>query len=1033
MRDFTSRFGLLTIVTLIVLFCNHDLIAQARIVTGSILDSGDGSALPGATVLVQGTSNGTITDIDGRFSIEASPEDILVISFIGYTSTTVAVGNKTDIKVELEISIEALDEIVVVGYGTQQKKVSTGSISKVTAKNLEGYKVTSVQNALDGQVSGILVNQSSGQPGASSTILIRGISTNKDNTPLYVIDGLAISADDGRVGYNGNPLSNINPDDIESIDVLKDAASCAIYGARAANGVIIITTKKGSKGSGSISYDGFMSVSNPWKMPEMLNAEEYVELTREKYANGGQTQGLDDINFPQVGDQTVDTDWMDVILDQASTINHRVTAQFDGSYLSLEYWDQSGIVGGEKSNYKRYAVRFNSSKDINQYVAVSQNLYINRTESQSIGTNNAFGTVIADAFAYDPITPIYNDTAQYGFAQSEWVQKEYINPLSRLFIANNDGHADQIIGNVHLKVSPVKGVSLHSDFGMDYSWSNYRTFTPDYNFTPAYQSADNIITQGYHHSQSIQFENYANYQGQFGKHNLNFILGTTNIRRAYITTGVDGRNIRDEVKFLDEFQYIDAVSDTSLVANGRANVPYILISYYSRLIYDYNGKYLFSATLRRDGSSRFGDNNRFGIFPSFSLGWVISDEGFFSPGVVSFLKLRTSWGVNGSDRIDDLGYASRVGGGYRYPLGIDQAINDGLTFVTPPNPNLKWEESVQFDLGVETKFLDDRLSLEVDYYVKTTADLLGTEKVSGFIGPRQEPVSNLGEFQNKGIEAAVSYRNSFGKVDFTATLNYTHFENKVIDVPGSTEFINGWGWPVRSVNITRMTEGLPVGHFYGLKTLGIFQSEEEVFSHISSEGAVLQPNAEPGDLIFKDVNGDGIINNDDMTNIGSPWPDHIIGLNLSGAYQGFDVSVLISTQLGQEVYRTYERSDVPRSNYQSFWKDRWTETNPSKDMPRLVSNDPNGNQRPSDFYVEDGSFLRIRNLQVGYSLPQSILGKVKLSGFRIYFTANNLMTLTGYRGFDPEIGTNGWILDTGIDKGYYPSNKTFGGGIKITM
>lgn len=1022
MTIFKSRIGLASLTLLIVLFNSLGALAQSRTITGTVVDSEDGSSLPGATIMIEGSTVGTVTDIDGRFSLEASSENVLVISFIGYASTTTKVGTQSDFQIKLDVSIEALDEIVVVGYGTQQKKVSTGSISKITAQNLDGYKVASVSGALDGQVSGVIVSQSSGQPGAGKSILIRGISTNGDNSPLYVIDGMSVTG-----------IDNINPDDIESIDVLKDAASCAIYGSRAANGVVIITTKKGSKGNSKISYEAFTSVSNPWKLPEMLDSEEYIELTREKFANANQTASIDALGFPNAGGAANNTDWMDVIFDQATVTNHRLTAQFEGAYLSMEYWDQNGVVGGDKSNYKRYAIRFNSAKDINDYVSISQNMYINRTENQNIGTNNAFGTVIADAFAYDPLTAVYDETAQYGFAQSQWVQKEYVNPLSRLFLSGNDGHADQIVGNVHLKVEPIEGISFHSDLGMDYTWSNFRSFTPDYAYTPAFFNVNNGVSMGYNFGQSLQFENFLSFDKRFGDHNVNVIAGTTYLARENTYAGGSTLNIPDAVKFNDQFQYIDAGQDTSDLAYGGAGVDYRMISYFGRLQYDFAGKYLFSATIRRDGSSKFGLNNRFGVFPSFSAGWVISDEGFFTSSVVSFVKLRGSWGVNGSDRIGDLAYASRIVSAFTYPLGQDQVLVRGSSFNTLPNPNLKWEESVQFDLGLELKFLDDKLSAEVDYYVKTTKDLLGSERVPGLTGVLDLPLSNLGEIQNKGIEASVSYRHSIGKLNFRTSVNYTHFKNTVVAVPGTTEFITGWNWPVRNVAITRMTENQPVGHFVGLKTDGIFQNQAEVFAHISSQGETLQPNAKPGDLRFVDVNDDGVINNDDLTNIGSPWPKHIVGLNFSADYMGVDFSMVLSTQMGQDLYRTYERSDIPYTNYQSFWSDRWTEANPSNDLPRLVANDPNGNQRPSDFYVEDGSFLRLRNLQVGYSIPVNILEKVKLSAVRIYFSANNLFTVTNYRGFDPEIGTSGWILDTGIDKGYYPSNKTFGGGIKITM
>ncbi|MCO6475361.1 MAG: TonB-dependent receptor [Phaeodactylibacter sp.] len=999
------------------------LYAQERTVSGTVTSSEDGLPVIGANILVKGTATGTITDIDGNYELKVpGPETVLVFSYTGMKTEEVTVDGQTVINMVMAPAAELLEEVVVVGYGVQKKSVATGAISKLSDKNLEGFKVQDVQSALEGQVTGLIVNESSGQPGAGKSILIRGISTNGDNTPLFIVDGLQV-----------NSIDNINPGDIESVDVLKDAASSAIYGARAANGVVIITTKKGSEDGGSITYEGFTSASNPWKLPEMLGASDYIDLTREKFENGNQSSSLETLGFPARGAQAENTDWMDVIFNEATLQSHRLNVTAKNLFVSLEYWDQNGVVGGEKSNYKRYAARLNSSRDLNWLLSVGQNLYVNRVDNQNIGVNDAFGTVIADAFAYDPLTPVYNENAQYGFAQSNWVQKEYINPLSRLFLANNNGHADQVLGNVYLDVKPFEGLKFRSDFGIDYSWYKYRSFTPDYAFHAAAINADNDIAQGYGFSQALQFENYLNYNRDFGPHSVDVVVGTSYRESTFETAGGDSHAIPNAVMFDENWQFIDAGEDSTDLAFGSASVDYALISYYGRLIYDFEDKYLFTATLRRDGSSNFGANNRWGVFPSFSAGWVLSNESFFNFRAIDFLKLRASWGKNGNDRIAPLSYASTIENVFTYAFGQPQSLLTGAALATPPNPNIKWEESVQLDIGLELRLLEGRFTAEVDYYRKNTKDLLMDQVIPGYVGATNNPISNLGEIQNQGIEAGLGYRFSLGALDVTTNLNYTTFTNEVINVAGEAGFLQGYGWPVRNTPITRMTEGFPVGHFVGYVTDGIFQSEAEVFSHLSPSGDLLQPKAEPGDLRFLDINRDGVINSDDITNIGSPWPDHILGFSLSANYKGFDFSALFSAQLGHDIYRTYERSDITFTNYQTFWLDRWTPENPGNTYPRLVSNDPNNNQRPSDFYVEDASFFRLRNLQVGYNIPARLLEKASLSGLRIYFSANNLFTITDYTGFDPDIGTNGWILDTGIDKGYYPSNKVIGGGIKITM
>jgi len=581
---------------------NITLFGQSRTVSGTINSSEDNFPLVGVSVLVKGSDAGTITDIDGKYSLSIPAGfDTLSYSYIGFVPQEIAIGNQTQIDFFMSPDSEVLDEVVVIGYGVQKKRVATGAIAKLDKEALEGYQVQNVQSALEGQVSGLIVSESSGQPGAGKAILIRGVSTNGDNTPLFIVDGLQVSG-----------IDNINPNDIESVDVLKDAASCAIYGARAANGVVIITTKKGSDTGGELIFESFTSTSQPWKLPTMLGANDYIALTREKFTNGNQIGSLNSLGFPQVGETTTNTDWMGAIFNPANTQSHKLSASAKNIFLSMEYWDQNGVVGAEKSNYKRYAIRMNGKKEINDYIEVGENLYLNRVDNQNIGVNNAFGTVIADAFSYDPVTELYDETAQYGFAQSRWVQKEYINPLSRLFITGGNGHGDQILGNVYLDFKPTENIKFHSDFGGDYTWFKFRSFTPDYAFHPSAVNANNDIVQGFGFFQSYQIENYLNYTKEFNKHDVDFLLGTSYRSSKNEQAGGSSNFIPQEVQFNPNFQIIDAGQDTIDLAYGSVGVDYKLISYYSRVLYNYDSKYLFSATLRRDGSSNFGSANRFG-------------------------------------------------------------------------------------------------------------------------------------------------------------------------------------------------------------------------------------------------------------------------------------------------------------------------------------------------------------------------------------------------------------------------------------
>jgi len=1001
--------------------------AQNSTVQGKILDAESGEALIGANVSVKGTSIVSTTDVNGSFKIMNQTLPLtLLVTYIGYINKEVEVSSDAALSISLSIDAEQIDEAFVVGYGRQKKKVATGAISRLDAKNIEGIPVPDVASALEGQLSGLLISESSGQPGAGKSILIRGISTNGDNSPLFVVDGLQV----------GN-IDNINPSDIESIDVLKDAASGAIYGARAANGVVIITTKKGSADrDGEISYSMSYLNSRPWKLPELLGSEDYVMLTREKFANGNQTASLDLLGFPNVGDPlTVNTNWMDEIFNPAQLINHSITGTVKNAFLSFDYWDQDGVIGGEKSNYKRYAFRLNSTKEIKDYVTVGQSLYLNRTDNNNIGTNSSFGGIQADAFAYDPLTPVLDPNSQFGFSQSQWVQKEFINPLSRLFLINGDGKSDQILGNAYLQIEPIEGLKLKSDIGIDINWWDFRSFTPSYNLHPTAINLTNDVSQGSGNFQGIQWENTANYTTTIkDKHNFDFLAGLAYRANQFRQVGGSTSNIPEDTQFNPNFQYLDAGQDTLDLTFGGANVDYALISSFARVLYNIDEKYLFTATVRRDGSSNFGENNRFGVFPSLSAGWVVSKEDFMKSKTINFLKVRASWGINGSDRISPLSYVARVQNVFTYSFGQEeQTLNTGAALAGPANPNIKWEESEQIDLGVEMALFENRITIEADVYQKTTRDLLMTEVIPGFIGATNNPISNLGEIRNRGVELSVGYRKDFSKLKFNTNLNYTHFRNEVINVAGESGFINGWSWPVRNTSISRMTEGFPVGHFVGYQADGIFQSQAEVFSHINSDGDLLQPNAQPGDIKFLDTNGDGIINSDDIGDIGNPWPKHIFGLSTNLSYGGFYLNTIFSVQLGHDIFRAYERSDITFTNYQTFWLDRWTEENPSEELPRLTSVDVNNNQRPSSFYVEDASFLRLRNLQFGFFLPQKWLTKTRLKQVKVYLTGNNIFTVTNYRGFDPDIGTNGWILDTGIDKGFYPNNRSFGGGINVTF
>jgi len=999
-------------------------------VTGKVTDS-KGDGLPGVSVALKGTSTGVITDADGSYSISAPDDGVLNFSFVGFKSTEASIDGRTKIDIILEEDLTSLDEVVVIGYGVQKKSVATASISRVNAKELQGFPNSNIGSILQGQVSGVTFKASSGQPGAGLNIIIRGPGTNGNTNPLIVVDGVVT---------NDGVLSALNPSDIESVQILKDAASSAIYGARAANGIIMITTKHAKPGEVKFNYNYYYGISQPWRTPEVLNAKEYVRLTREKYANGSATLPT---GFPDENNITTNSNWFDKIIKPAATQTHQLSISkgTENSSLlgSFSYYSQDGIIAPHKSNSRRFTARVNTDQTINKVFSFGENLFYARSSGESINDNNVFGSPISEALVYDPITPFYDANGTYGFAQSPYVQKEYLNPLSQIFITNNTNNWDNVVGNAFLKFNIIKGLTFRSDAGIDYNIYSGTSFTPSYTFFDTQGNQLNLtndlndISEYSNKTFTWQWENYATYNKSFGKHNSELTLGTTAREQTGNGFGASSSGIPEEVQFDPNFQVISNTPDSLKRSYGYKNERYALLSFFGRLSYNYDEKYLASFILRRDATTRFGDERRYGLFPSVALGWVVSAESFWHVKAIDFFKFRASYGVNGSDRLPELQFTPLIGLTGQYPFGKPgfQTIYNGQSGLYLPNPALQWEQSQQFDIGLEFGLLNSALTVEIDYYSKKTAKLLMARTVADYAGAPGGQ-GNVGEMVNRGLEVEIKYGTDFGPVNFNAALNVTTLRNRATKV-SAEGFIPGYTWPVRNTVITRMEEGYPVGYFRGYKTAGIFNSTEEVFSHINNDGDLLQPNAKPGDIKYVDTNKDGVIDINDMTYIGKPWASLILGLNLRASYKGFDVRALFTSSFGNDIYRSYERQDVINNNYTREWLDRWTPSNPDGSYPRLTTNDTNNNSRASDFYVEDASFVRLKNFQVGYTLPVSISERALVKNFRVYVAFDNLITLTKYTGFDPEIGTSGWILDTGIDKGFYPLMKTAGAGVSITF
>ena len=1030
---------LLSIFLGFVGFCAY---SQNYEVKGNVVDA-YGSPLPGVSIVVKNTMKGASTDFDGNFTISNVVKgETLVFSFIGYTTKEILVSNSDLLKVTLSEDTQSLDEVVVVGYGTQKKSVVTGAISSVKAADLENLPVERVEQALQGRVSGVVIASNSGQPGSSATVRVRGITTFDTyggNNPLWVVDGVIV--DSGGIGY-------LNQSDIESIEVLKDAASLAIYGARAASGAILVTTKKGKLGKVSVNYTGFTGVSSASKKLSLLNATEYAALMNEKSVAGGGQILFSDLSVLGKG-----TDWQDLIFNDAAIRNsHEVSIsagnEISSFYASFGLSEQEGIVTTDISKFDRKSLRLNSTHKISDMFKVGQTLgYTHKKEVGLGNTNSEYGGPLSSAINLDPITkaviydPVIANSAPYSnnpvmrdadgnpYGISSIVGQEMTNPLAYINTRlGNYGWSDDLVGNAFLEITPMEGLTIKSSVGAKLAYWGYESFTPLYYLNATNSTSQNNLSRGTNKGFGWNMENTISYAKEIGKHNFSVLIGqgiyidniTSGTGVTYFNLPVDNR---EDATF--NFDIPLAQKSTSAYDGTEHKVT----SLFSRLNYNYDEKYLFTGIIRRDGSSRFGLNNRYGIFPSFSLGWNAFKEDFWKQNdIIDQLKIRGGWGVTGNDAIPDFGYLALINGGRNYTIGSDgTTIYTGYSPNAPDNPDLRWEETAQVNIGFETK-LFNTLNVTFDYFKKTTTGILQYNDIPGYVGATGSPLGNVADMENSGVELELGYRKSFGEVNFSANGNISYLKNEVTNLGDGKEFISGSASYQSMGSITRTQVGEGYNSFYGFKTAGIFQNLAEIASYTNSAGIVIQPDAAPGDFRWVDTNDDGEITDDDKQFIGSPLPKYTFGLTLNADYKGFDLMVFTQGAIGNKIFQGLRRLDIPTANYQSDALSRWTGEGTSNDYPRLVSTDPNGNfTKASDFYLEKGDYLRLKTVQIGYTFPSDIMSKVGAQKLRLYITGENLATLTGYTGFDPEIG--GDVL--GIDRGYYPQARSFMLGVNV--
>ncbi|MCB7482045.1 SusC/RagA family TonB-linked outer membrane protein [Christiangramia sediminis] len=990
--------------------------AQSFSVSGLVSDENN-MPLLGVNVIVKGEARGTTTDFDGNYTVEnISAGDVLQFSYVGFVTQEITVSDQQIINVTLQTDSESLDEVVVIGYGTQQRKDITGAVSVVDNQTIDELQPIKVEQALQGTAAGVNVTPSSGAPGAGININIRGIASNSVNGPLVLIDG-----------YQGD-LNTLNPNDIESISILKDAQA-AIYGVAGANGVVLVTTKTGKKNTApKVTYQTYYGIQEASRELPVLNATEYALLLNESYANAGQ-----DLPYPDVSEIGVGTDFQSSVFKQAPIVNHNVSLTGGGERVTYSvgasHLNQDGIVGGSKSGFKRNTARISLGVDVSEYFDVQLNTTYTNIDRKSIN-ENGLGSVLFNALNFAPTFGL-NDVDTEGD-----LPIEVVNPLAQIENTFNDYNLDKLNGNFNIDFTPIEELTFTSRIGFNLAKSDSKVFNPEVGvetFGPGkvFNNPRSTVNQNRINDNSYTYDLFGTYEDRYNEdHHVTFTGGMTVIKQwgdGLFATGYDVPN--------NSFEFAD-ISLTTGTNDGINNGSYVYdirkLSYFGRLQYDFKGRYLVSGMLRRDASTRFGPENRVGYFPSATAGWIISEENWFDSETINFMKLRGSYGILGNDEAGGAEfYRSALSGEATYVL--DGNIINGVALGRLANPASGWEEAEKINIGLDLRLLKNKIDITADVFREDRNDLLISGiPVSGIYGGGSPgagaPTINAGTTRNQGAEFSINYKENFSD-DFRMGMSYnlTYLENEVTAVNGA-EFLEGGSFSTGQPRPSRMQEGFPLGYFYGYQTNGIFQNQAEIDASPSQDA--LGEISSPGDLRYVDTNGDGVITPDDRTNIGDPIPDFTMGLNLNLNYKDFDFTVYTYASLGNDMVRNYERA-APNTNRHAYYLERWSGEGTSNTVPRVSAGSTN-NGVFSDFYVEDASYIRIQNAQVGYSLPQSLIERISVDKLRVYIAANNLYTFTDYKGYDPSAST-GEAIGGGIDYGFYPVPRTYMFGVNLNF
>lgn len=986
---------------------------QAKTVTGTVTDV-SGEPIIGANIRIKGTTTGTITDIDGNFSIKAEPQSVIEVSYIGYLTQETVINNQKSIRFLLKEDTKTLDEVVVIGYGVQKKADLTGSVANINTEKLNTQSNANIGQALQGKIAGVDIVSQGGAPGSGTRIMVRGIGTLNNASPLYIVDGMYM-----------NSIDHINPNDIASIDVLKDASSAAIYGSRAANGVIIVTTKEGSNTEGKpiIDLSVNLGISTASKFLDMLDAKGWAEVTtiaRQAIGKPALDMATDLANKP-------DNDWQDIMFRPALMQNYNLSVKGGGKYSTyytgLGYFNQDGIVKG--TNYQRYNIQ--SKNDYKRGIfSAGTNLIISFSHDKPLH-QELRGGMIGTILQSVPTLEKYDDTREGGYGGTYGDVVNIPHPLAIIDDNIMDRYNEnvKIFANLYAQIELFKGLKYKLNLTPDFSFERYKNYLNKYDFGLATNSITQL-TERQRRRRNILVENLLTFDRTFGEHKISALAGYTYQDSRFRHIQAYGEGLPQGLEEIDV-----ATTNRSNEGNSWRSV---LTSILGRVFYSYQNKYLFTATIRRDGSSKFGKNNRYGYFPSFSLGWNVAEEKFMeNVHWLDQLKLRGGYGVLGNQEIDNYQYSSTITTGINYPDG-----NGGLLQGAFPknfaNPDIKWEETAMTNVGIDFMAFNNRLSLTADYYVKNTKDILLTVPIPISSGGANDPIRNAGKIRNNGFEFNLGWMDQPNPdISYGINLIGSFNKNKVIAMGSESGSIKG-GSTNQNITTSETKAGYPIGGYWLISTAGYFNSQEEVDAY-AKDGKKIQPAAEPGDIKFVDANNDGVINDDDRVFQGSPFPDFTFALNGNMRYKNFDLSIGLQGVLGNKIYNATRQTleDVTKgSNFLASCLDYWTPENKNASHPRLTWDDPNRNTRAeSDRYLENGSYLRLRSVQLGYTFPQTWF-KGAIQHARVYINAENLFTITSYSGYSPDVNADNANY-RGFDNFIYPTNRTFMLGLNVTF